>query len=261
MGGEDEDTGTSTSGGGGGGGGAVPLCIVCEDEDEGDETGYMFAAALAVVGGAEVGSGPGIDLDCFVRMYGESPVGEGCWGWGGSCGQVRGTVDDLGCGSASEASMSSRLRKTSLPAWAKKARSWRWKNPLVDPCLSSGRSAGRGAGKSAMSSWPVGGAGYFRDADEESWVRLSSGGGERVGGDEGRGRLTSERAGREGAPEGGRVDGRRGRWGGGPVIGDGTEVERRHDFGMGKGDEASSLAFMDRRRNYYNNLQNSGLPV
>lgn len=25
-----------------------------------------------------------------------------------------------------------------------------------------------------MSSWPVGGAGYFRGADEESWVRLSS---------------------------------------------------------------------------------------
>ena len=108
-------------------------------------------------------------------------MGEWCWGCGGSCGHVLGTVDDLGCDSASEVSISSRLRRTSLPAWAKKARSWRWKNPLVDPCLSSGRSAGRGAGKSAMSSWPVGGAGYFRGADEESWVRLSSGGGERGG--------------------------------------------------------------------------------
>lgn len=67
-----------------------------------------------------------------------------------------------------------------------------------------------------------------------------------AGEDEGSRRLTSERAGRDGAPEGGWVDGRRGRWGGGPVIGDGTEVERRHDFGMGKGDEASRLAFMPR---------------
>jgi len=66
VGDEDEDTGTS--GGGGGGGGALPVCIVCEDEDEGDETGYMFPAALAFVSGAEVGSGPGIDLDCFERI-------------------------------------------------------------------------------------------------------------------------------------------------------------------------------------------------
>lgn len=96
-----------------------------------------------------------------------------------------------------------------------------------------------------MSSWPVGGAGYLRGADETSWVRFSSGG--RVSGRQGGGsKLTSEGARREGAAEGGRVDGgRRGRRGG-SVIGDGTEVERRH-FGMGKGDEATSLAFMDRR--------------
>lgn len=47
----------------------------------------------------------------------------------------------------------------SLPACAKNARSSRWKYPLVGP---ERMFNGGGGGKRAMSSCPVGGAGYFR---------------------------------------------------------------------------------------------------
>lgn len=50
-------------------------------------------------------------------------------------------------------------RTISLPAWAKKARSSRWKKPLVGPEIIFIGGAG---GKRAISSCPVGGTGHMR---------------------------------------------------------------------------------------------------
>ena len=59
------------------------------------------------------------------------------------------------CGKAE--SISRRTRTISLPACAKNLRSSRSKKPLVDPR----RIMGGAGGKRAISSCPVGGAGYF----------------------------------------------------------------------------------------------------
>lgn len=71
-------------------------------------------------------------------------------------------------------SISTLTRNSSLPAWAKNARSWRWKKPLVGPPLVSGGVSGGAGGNMAISSWPVGGAGYFRWAISEERVRSRS---------------------------------------------------------------------------------------
>ena len=89
-------------------------------------------------------------------------MGDWCGGCGWSCGQVRGgppcaegsLLFALRCGCASSddgggTSISTRTRTISLPAWAKKARSCRWKKPLVGPGLISGKLAGGAAGTRA----------------------------------------------------------------------------------------------------------------
>ena len=79
----------------------------------------------------------------------------GVIGWGAGCsgcpwpGQPRGAA-------ASGASTSTRTRLISLPACAKKARSWRAKMSL-DAC--GGLHSGCCAGNMAIRSWPVGGGG------------------------------------------------------------------------------------------------------
>jgi hypothetical protein len=75
--------------------------------------------------------------------------------------------------SGSWRSTSTRTRTISLPACAKNARSWRWKYPLVGPGRIS-LVSGAAGGKSAIRSWPVGGAGYRRGCMSGICVRSTS---------------------------------------------------------------------------------------
>lgn len=96
-------------------------------------------------------------------------------------GHCRGTPSrtlgfTIGSGSPSRGISTSILTRTiSFPPFAKNARSSARKKPLVGPANMLTGGAG---GKSAMSSWPVGGAGHFRAAELLFVERSTSGDGD-----------------------------------------------------------------------------------